>query len=121
MLSISLVPIPPELRYCTVCKSGEVEDECHFIHDCKPLEQFWQDLFGTALQHQPGFSAMSATEKMVYLFESDNVHVINKKIDLVYLLFSPSQTTTALSCVNCTNVVCCYCMTNGPPWASQCH
>ena len=27
------LPIPPELRYCTVCKSGEVEDECHFIHD----------------------------------------------------------------------------------------
>ena len=71
-------PIPPELRYCTVCKSREVEDECHFIHDCKPLEQFRQDLFGTALQHQPGFSAMSATEKMVYLFESDNVHVIRK-------------------------------------------
>ena len=37
-------PIPPELHYCTVCKSGEVENECHFIHDCKPLEQFWQDL-----------------------------------------------------------------------------
>ena len=77
-------PIPPELRYCTVCKSGEVEDECHFIHDCKPLEQFRQDLFGTALQHQPGFSAMSATEKMVYLFESDNVHVIRKLAWYIY-------------------------------------
>ena len=72
------------MHYCTVCKSGEVEDECHFIHDCKPLEQFRQDFFGTALQHQPGFSAMSATEKMVYLFESDNVHIIKKLAWYIY-------------------------------------
>ena len=90
-------PIPCEQRVCRICKSGEVEDEHHFVLDCQPLDHLRHNLLKTVLKYHPNFSASSKAEKLVYLFETNNGHIIRKLAWYIYtslqhrqqILFSP--------------------------------
>ena len=56
--------IPDSERICILCKSGEIEDEYHFVFDCKQYEIYRKELFSVMCNACPDFLNKNRNERM---------------------------------------------------------
>ena len=69
-----------EERTCLICNSGEIEDEIHFLCNCKAYEHLRNKLFKTVLLKCCDFLSLTDDEKLVVIvnhFEKDLVEFIS--------------------------------------------
>ena len=59
--------IPLDNRICKHCKSGEIEDEFHFVMSCQLFDTFRNELFQTILKHDHAFSTLSPKDRFIYI------------------------------------------------------
>ena len=115
--------IPPEQCFCKVCKSGEVGDEYNFIFECQPLEHFRGNLMEIVFQQHPGFADIPKTEKMVCIFESNMpcIFIVLSNTDSTYCPIRDMHLVICSTSMYDLYLVVCFCVTDGPPWVSECH
>ena len=65
---------PLELRKCKICQSDSVEDEKHFILDCKYYEDLRNQLFKELSEYDIHFKELSRTSKFNYIMTMGNGH-----------------------------------------------
>ena len=58
-------------RLCHICKSGDIEDETHFISVCSKYEIHRTVLFSQALAANNEFQDLCNNEKLVYLMRNE--------------------------------------------------
>ena len=87
------VPITPlECRLCTVCK--QIEDEKHFITECRLYESERKELFEKIIKIYPSFYSLSSGQKFNFLFKSDEPQILKwlgKFVHYSFLIREKSQ------------------------------
>ena len=83
------VKIPREERFCTLCPSGKVEDEYHFLFACTALKNVRDECYAQYIQDVEGFKALPDREKFKLLLNKD---MIKKTGFFVENLFSTRRT-----------------------------
>ena len=61
--------IPIEKRLCSFCKG--VEDEIHFICDCKLYDSIRPGFFAKIKSVDPSFGDLNSKDKFIFLFKTD--------------------------------------------------
>ena len=69
---------PPELRYCRLCSSLKVEDEHHFLVECRTYGQQRKELFETAENEVKSFNTMNPQQKLIYLLSTENIKLVQE-------------------------------------------
>ena len=69
--------LPVKDRLCKLCNSGAVEDEKHFIFNCKLYSSLRQTYFADVKKSCKNFSCLSQDDQLIWLMtnESDNIIV----------------------------------------------
>ena len=68
-------PITPEhLRVCHLCKT--IEDEKHFIIDCKLYDLDRKVLFDKVVRMYPSFTSLNGTQQFIFLFKCDDPQIL---------------------------------------------
>jgi hypothetical protein len=70
------VKTPPQLRLCQLCHSGEVEDETHFLINCKLYTDDRDHLFANINNTCPNFTTLSPPNKMIWLLSADHPDIV---------------------------------------------
>ncbi len=78
------VKIPREERYCTVCNSGKVEDEYHFLFTCVPLQKERSEFYIEHIVDFAWFILLPDSQKVQFLLTKP---MIKKFGNLVESLF----------------------------------
>ena len=72
--------IEKHLRFCPLCKD-KVEDEIHFLIECKYFIELRKELIAKANRETRNFTALNSTEKFIFLMSNDNfTHLTAKYI-----------------------------------------
>ena len=69
---------PPELRYCRLCNTQEVENEQHFLVECRKYGVQRKQLFETAENEVKSFSTMNPKQKFNYLLSTENIKLVQE-------------------------------------------
>ena len=69
---------PPELRYCRLCNTQEVENEQHFLVECRKYGVQRKQLFETAENEVKSFSTMNPKQKFIYLLSTENIKLVQE-------------------------------------------
>ena len=68
----------PELRYCRVCNTQEVEDEHHFLVECRTYDQHRKKLLETAENEVKSFITVNPKQKFIYLLSTENIKLVQE-------------------------------------------
>ena len=68
--------IPLCNRICLMCNLNVVEDEIHFLCECKRYDDYRSVLFATATEADPNFPSKDIIDKFVYLMSDQQKSVI---------------------------------------------
>ena len=82
-------PIPTELRTCMFCESNAVENESHFILECKKYENIRLDFIENFSNYHKNFSSLSIKEKTLIILNNQNkstAHMVGKYLHEIYYL-----------------------------------
>ncbi len=63
-----------ELRLCSHCTDGLIEDELHFLTECSKYKHIRHAYFKQIALVSPEFQQMSCTEKLIYIGREGKVH-----------------------------------------------
>ena len=77
--------LPVQERLCTTC--GKIEDEIHFICECKQNVALREELFSDVTRWQPNFQKLPTIEKLVFLMQSHEPVIVNALGSFVYESF----------------------------------
>ena len=69
---------PPELRRCRLCNTQEVENELHFLVECRTYGLQRKKLFESAANEVKSFSAMNPKQKFIYLLSTENIKLVQE-------------------------------------------
>ena len=80
--------IPPSLRICKFCSSGDIGDELHFMMNCETFQLKRACFFGKIGSILPHFSNLSTMEKLKTILcpkSTAEVKIVNKFIRIMCL------------------------------------
>ena len=60
-------------RKCRLCRSGDIEDETHFLFSCDKLESIRTSPISALVSKQPALQNMSNHEKLMFLYFNENL------------------------------------------------
>ena len=69
---------PPELRHCRLCNNQEVENELHFLIECRTYGVQRKKLFETAENEVKAFGTMNSKQKFIYLLSTENIKIVQE-------------------------------------------
>ena len=88
-------PIPHDQRYCVLCKT-QVEDEVHFMFQCKQLASIERARYiETITTHVQTFNGLTDTEKYKYVMTQCDETVTRLTANYIKLLYN--KRTLAIS------------------------
>ena len=62
-------------RICRICKSGDIENELHFLCICPLYQNVRNDLYAKMIDYNPEFINLSTVEKFVYMLTQHQLEV----------------------------------------------
>lgn len=68
--------IPPHLRLCQQCNSGEVEDEKHFLLKCSKYNNERVDLYKTISESCKNFVRLDDDQKLIWLLNCEDIIIL---------------------------------------------
>ena len=74
---------PRQSRTCLRCSSDEVDDEMHFLFDCKFLANLRTEMLQTVNQNCPNFQQLHSSGKLIWLLNTENVDILLKVCELI--------------------------------------
>ena len=69
---------PPELRHCRLCNTQEVENELHFLVECRTYGVQSKKLFESAANEVKSFSAMNPKQRFIYLLSTEIIKLVQE-------------------------------------------
>ena len=79
---------PASERKCMVCKSDAVEDEVHFVFNCKAYEHLRKPFVESMNTLCKNFKNMCNRDKLIWLMSNESKNVIEKFANFIYLCSS---------------------------------
>jgi hypothetical protein len=76
--------VPPDERFCMFCEDGSIEDECHFIFDCKLYYHERQTFFHNVASMIPNFMLKSMENKLSDLMSKGLVNNFGRYLFNIY-------------------------------------
>ena len=70
-LSKQVRKLKAEERVCLICKTNDIEDELHFIFECKEYCEFRNEMYDKVLVKKENFMNLSNIEKLNYLMKDE--------------------------------------------------
>ena len=65
----------PHERICRICKSGDIENELHFLCICHLYQNVRNDLYKKMIDYNSDFMNLSTVEKFVYMLTQHQLEV----------------------------------------------
>ena len=86
---------PKEMRLCTVCRSGEVEDEFHLLYRCLSLQHVRMNFYRDNIVDPIVFGNLNEVEKKQFLMSPEKIHIFGHLVTALMLqrrglLYKPS-------------------------------
>ncbi len=70
------IKIPPDKRFCNMCKFNLVEDEFHFICICNKYDTLRNSFFDALSSFVPDFTNMNLKDKYYFLMTTNEMEIL---------------------------------------------